>query len=59
MRKARTGRPVLALAPAGTGKTTMIEALAVSCDVKLVEVTPSDLVKFGEEDIEVLARAVF
>ncbi|SFO05042.1 ATPase family associated with various cellular activities (AAA) [Nitrosospira briensis] len=45
--------------PAGTGKTTLVEALAVSCDVKLVEVTPSDLVKYGEQDIEQRARAVF
>ena len=45
--------------PAGTGKTTLVEALAVSCDVRLVEVTPSDLVKYGEEDIEQRARAVF
>ncbi|SCX61568.1 ATP-binding protein [Nitrosospira sp. Nsp1] len=45
--------------PAGTGKTTLVEALAVSCDVPLVEVTPSDLVKYGEADIEQRARAVF
>lgn len=45
--------------PAGTGKTTLVEALAVTCDVPLVEVTPSDLVKRGEENIEQRARAVF
>ncbi|WP_411728329.1 AAA family ATPase [Methyloglobulus sp.] len=45
--------------PAGTGKTTLVEALAVTCEVTLVEVTPSDLVKHGEENIEQRARAVF
>ena len=45
--------------PAGTGKTTLVEALAVTCDVPLVEVTPSDLVRRGEENIEQRARAVF
>jgi len=45
--------------PAGTGKTTLVEALAVTCDVPLVEVTPSDLVKRGGENIEERARAVF
>lgn len=45
--------------PAGTGKTTLVEALAVSCDVQLIEVTPSDLVKYGEADLEQRARAVF
>jgi len=45
--------------PAGTGKTTLVEALAVTCDVPLVEVTPSDLVKRGEADIEQQARTVF
>ena len=45
--------------PAGTSKTTLVEALAVTCDVPMVEVTPSDLVKRGEENIEQRARAVF
>ena len=45
--------------PAGTGKTTLVEALAVTCEVPLVEVTPSDLVKRGEDNIEQRARAVF
>jgi hypothetical protein len=45
--------------PAGTGKTTLVETLAVNCDVPMVEVTPSDLVKRGEENIEQRARAVF
>ena len=44
---------------AGTGKTTLVEALAVTCDVPLVEITPSDLVKRGQENIEARARAVF
>ncbi len=45
--------------PAGTGKTTLIEALAVDCDVPMVEVTPSDLVKRGVENVEQRARTVF
>jgi hypothetical protein len=45
--------------PPGTGKTTLVEALAASCEVKLVEVTPSDIVKRGEAAIERRARAVF
>lgn len=43
----------------GTGKTTLVEALAASCGVKLVEVTPSDIVKWGEAAIEQRARTVF
>jgi hypothetical protein len=45
--------------PAGTGKTTLVEALAMTCEVPLVEVTPSDLIKHGGENIEKRARAVF
>jgi hypothetical protein len=45
--------------PPGTGKTTLIEALAASCEVPLVEVTPSDIVMGGQEAIERRARAVF
>lgn len=45
--------------PAGTGKTTLLEALAVSCECPLVEVTPSDLSKLGADAIEQRARAVF
>jgi hypothetical protein len=45
--------------PAGTGKTTFPEALAKSCGVPLVEVTPSDIIVGGEEAIERRARAVF
>lgn len=45
--------------PAGTGKTTLVEALAATCDVPLVEVTPSDLVRRGEDNIEQRARTVF
>lgn len=45
--------------PGGTGKTTLIEALAKTCNVPLVEVTPSDLSKGGESDVEKRARAVF
>lgn len=45
--------------PGGTGKTMLVEALANTCNVKLVEVTPSDIAKGGEADIEKRARAVF
>lgn len=45
--------------PAGTGKTTLLEALAASCECPLVEVTPSDLSKLGADAIEQRARAVF
>lgn len=45
--------------PAGTGKTTLVEALAKSCGVAMVEVTPSDIAKAGEAAIEQRARTVF
>lgn len=45
--------------PPGTGKTTFLEALALSCNVPLLEVTPSDIVVGGEDAIERQARAVF
>jgi SpoVK/Ycf46/Vps4 family AAA+-type ATPase len=44
--------------PAGTGKTTFAEALAKSCEVPLVEVTPSDIIVGGEEAVERRIRAV-
>jgi hypothetical protein len=45
--------------PAGTGKTTLVEALAKSSGVPMIEVTPSDLVVKGEAEVESRARAVF
>ncbi|MGZ4992691.1 MAG: ATP-binding protein [Methylobacter sp.] len=45
--------------PPGTGKTTLVEAVAKSCSVPLVEVTPSDIVMGGMEAVERRARAVF
>lgn len=45
--------------PQGTGKTTIAEALASSCQVPLVEVTPSDLLVGGAEGVERRARTVF
>ena len=45
--------------PPGTGKTTLAEALALSCGVPLVEVTPSDIVMGGEEAVERQTRALF
>ena len=44
--------------PPGTGKTTLLEALAASAGVPLVEVTPSDIVVHGTDAIEARARAV-
>ena len=45
--------------PPGTGKTTLVESLAKSCGVPFVEVTPSDIVVGGEEEVERRATAVF
>jgi SpoVK/Ycf46/Vps4 family AAA+-type ATPase len=45
--------------PPGTGKTTLVEALAASCGVTLVEVTPSDIVIGGADLIERRTRTVF
>ena len=45
--------------PPGTGKTTLFEALAASCQALLIEVTPSDIVVAGEAAIERRARHVF
>ncbi|MGZ8710125.1 MAG: ATP-binding protein, partial [Thermoanaerobaculia bacterium] len=44
--------------PPGTGKTTLLEALAASSEVPLVEVTPSDIVVHGTDAVEKRARAV-
>ena len=43
----------------GTGKTTLLEALALSSNVPLVEISPSDIVVAGQELVESRARAVF
>jgi hypothetical protein len=45
--------------PAGTGKTTLAESLAVTCGVPLVEVTPSDISQAGTDGVEGRARVVF
>lgn len=45
--------------PPGTGKTTLVEALAKSCGAPLLVVTPSDIIMGGEEAIERRARALF
>jgi hypothetical protein len=44
--------------PPGTGKTTLIEALATSAQVQLVEITPGDIIVRGTEAVEASARAV-
>ena len=43
--------------PPGTGKTTMVESLALTCNVPLVEVTPSDIVVAGVDKVEHRARS--
>jgi hypothetical protein len=45
--------------PPGTGKSTLMEALAKSADVPLVEITPSDIMLGGAEKAEARARTVF
>lgn len=45
--------------PPGTGKTTLLEALAKSCDVPLIQMSPSDIVVQGEAALEARARATF
>lgn len=58
----KTWQPVYSLVlhgPPGTGKTTLVEALAASARVPLVEVTPSDIAIGGAEAIERRSRAVF
>lgn len=45
--------------PPGTGKTTLVEALAASCNVPLIEITPSDIAVGGEEALEKQTRLVF
>jgi hypothetical protein len=44
--------------PPGTGKTTLIESLAASAEVRLVEITPGDIIVRGTEAVEASARAV-
>ncbi len=45
--------------PPGTGKTTLAEALALSSDVPVVKLSPSDLIVQGQELMEGRARDVF
>jgi nucleoside 2-deoxyribosyltransferase len=45
--------------PPGTGKTTLVEAVANTAGVPLVEVTPSDILVGGAEGVERRARQVF
>lgn len=45
--------------PPGTGKSTLVESLAKTCSVPLVDVTPSDIVVGGVDKVERRARAVF
>ncbi|MEA2338612.1 MAG: hypothetical protein QOE82_2619 [Thermoanaerobaculia bacterium] len=44
--------------PPGTGKTKLLEALAASCEVPLIEVTPGDIVVRGIDQVEARARDV-
>jgi hypothetical protein len=45
--------------PPGTGKTTLVEALAKSAAVRLIEITPSDILVGGAEAVERRTRHVF
>ena len=44
--------------PPGTGKTTLLSALATSCGVPLINISPSDFVVRGQEGVERRARAI-
>jgi DNA polymerase III delta prime subunit len=61
-RRDKKSEPLFSLilhGPPGTGKTTLVEALAKSTRTPLVEITPSDIVSSGAEAVERRARAVF
>jgi hypothetical protein len=45
--------------PPGTGKTTLLKALASSSKRPLVQITPSDIARFGEQWIEKSAKLIF
>lgn len=45
--------------PPGTGKTTLMEAIARSSRLPLVQVTPSDIAHAGEQAIEKSAKMIF
>lgn len=45
--------------PPGTGKTTLMEALAHSTERPLVQITPSDIARGGEQAIEKTAKQIF
>ena len=49
---------IILYGPPGTGKTTIAEALAFTAGVPLIEVTPSDLIVAGMEEVERKARTV-
>jgi len=45
--------------PPGTGKTTLMEAVARSSGLPLVQVSPSDIARAGEQAIEKSAKMIF
>jgi ATPase family associated with various cellular activities (AAA) len=53
------GFSVVLYGPPGTGKTTLAEAVAKSSGSVLVEITPSDILIGGREQIERQTRVVF
>lgn len=59
LKNEETCNSIILYGPAGTGKTFLVESLAKTCDVPMIEVTPSDIVKQGVDNVERRARTVF
>jgi hypothetical protein len=50
---------MLLYGPPGTGKSSVAEQLAKSLNWRLITITPSDFIKYGESDIEGRAKNIF